>query len=94
MLHAKKIIKNSQDFIELYDKTNLHSCLLFLDDLDMTIIRIKKQYVSNIKRIAVKNAIETDDDQHSSPFIEMKVHGWNVSGKTKRTELSRLMMSE
>ena len=70
-----------KDFIELYDKTNLHSCLLFLDDLDMAIIRIKKQYVSNIKRIAVKNAIETDDD------LLFKAHSFITIHRNESTRL-------
>ena len=47
--------------IELYDKNSFEANLLFLEE-DMAIIRIKKQYVRNLQRIAVKNAIETQQD--------------------------------
>jgi hypothetical protein len=48
--------------IELYDKKTLAKNLLFLEELDMTIIRVKKQHVAKVKRIAVRNAVETHDD--------------------------------
>lgn len=47
--------------IELYDKNNIESNLLFFEE-DMTIIRIKKMHISSILRIAVKNATETSRD--------------------------------
>lgn len=47
--------------IELYDKNSFEANLMFLEE-DMTIIRIKKQYVPNLQRIVVKNAIETCDN--------------------------------
>lgn len=58
--------------IELYNKNCFESNLLFLEE-DMTIIRIKKQYVSNLQRIAVKNAIETykDDLLAAHSFIKI-----------------------
>jgi len=47
--------------IELYDKKNIESNLLFFEE-DMTIIRIKKMHASSVLRIAVKNAAETSQD--------------------------------
>ena len=63
-----------KDQIELYDKKALESCLYFLDDLDMTIVRVKKQFVPNVKRIAVKNAIDTHDDYQMSAHAFITIH--------------------
>ncbi len=48
--------------IELYDKDCLENSLLFIDDLDMAIIRVKKQLLPKVKRIAVKNYLDTHKD--------------------------------
>lgn len=57
--------------IELYNKNKLEDNLLFIDDLDMVIIRVKNQLHQNVKRIAVKNATDThaDYEMHAHAFI-------------------------
>jgi len=60
--------------IELYDRKNLGTCLLFLDDLDMTIIRVKKQNLPNVRRIAVKNAVDTDVDYLMNAHSFINIH--------------------
>lgn len=62
---------DSKNRIELYDKHNLDDCLYFVEDIDMVIIRVKKQLISKVKRIAVKNAADThtDDEMCAHAFI-------------------------
>ena len=60
--------------IERYDRKNLCTCLLFLDDLDMTIIRVKKQNLPNVRRIAVKNAVDTDVDYLMNAHSFINIH--------------------
>lgn len=66
---------NSRDSrIELYNEKKLEECLLFFDDFDMAIIRVKKQYVTGVKRIAVKNARDTNDDNEMSAYAFISVY--------------------
>lgn len=60
--------------IDLYDKIRLDASLLFFDDMDMTIIRIKKQHLPNVKRIAVKNAIDTQDKYRMTAHSFITIH--------------------
>ena len=57
-----KYSSDEQEEIRLYNETDIKSCFMFFENLDLTIIRIKKQYYSTVKRIAVKNAIDTELD--------------------------------
>lgn len=70
--------------IELFNKNKLEDNLLFVDDLDMVIIRVKNQLYPNVKRIAVKNAIDTHED------YEMRAHAFI----TIRREESTLLKCE
>lgn len=63
-----------EDIIELYDRKDLVNSLLFMEDMDMTIIRVKKQYHLNVKRIAVKNAVDTHDDYLMNAHSFIKIH--------------------
>jgi len=64
---------DSKDKIELYDIKDLGNSLLFIGNLDMTIIRIKKQYISSIKRIMVKNAADSHDDDLMKAHAYIKI---------------------
>ena len=65
---------DSKSRIELFDKHNLDSCLLFVEDLDMAIIRVKKQLIPKVKRIAVKNAVDTHDDYKMCAHAFITIH--------------------
>lgn len=65
---------DSKNRIELYDKHNLDNSLHFVEDLDMVIIRVKKQLIPRVKRIAVKNAIDTHDDYEMCAHAFITIH--------------------
>lgn len=67
--------------IELYDKNKLENDLHFVDDLDIVIIRVKKQLLANVKRIAVKNAADTHED------YEMRAHAFITIHREESTLL-------
>lgn len=65
---------DSKSRIELYDRHDLNSCLYFVEDLDMTIIRVKKQLTPKVKRIAVKNASDTHKDNEMCAHAFITIH--------------------
>ncbi len=60
--------------IDLYDSNELEGNLLFIDDLDMAIIRVKNQLFPKVKRIAVKNARDTHVDHEMRAHAFITIH--------------------